>query len=67
MKRLYFVAGLPRSGSTLLCNILMQNPAIYASATSGIPEVLRGIRDGWDLVSPFRAMRAGDKSQVRQA
>ena len=36
----------------------MQNPAIYASATSGIAEVLRGIRDGWDLVAPLRAMRA---------
>ena len=58
MKDIHFVAGLPRSGSTLLCNILMQNPAIYASATSGIAEVLRGIRDGWDLVAPLRAMRA---------
>ena len=60
MKTIHFVAGLPRSGSTLLCNILLQNPAIYASGTSGIPEVLRGIRDGWELVSPFRAMTAAD-------
>lgn len=60
MKTIHFVAGLPRSGSSLLCNILMQNPAIYASGTSGLPEVLRGIRDGWDLASPFRAMTAAE-------
>ena len=62
-KQIFFMAGLPRSGSTLLCNILMQNPAIYASGTSGIVEVLRGIRDGWDLVAPFRAM-AGKESRM---
>lgn len=32
------VTGLPRSGSTLLCNILNQNPKIYASST----EILAG-------------------------
>lgn len=35
-KQFIFLGGLPRSGSTLLCNILAQNPAIHATATSGI-------------------------------
>jgi sulfotransferase len=56
MKTIYFIAGLPRSGSTLLCNLLMQNPRFHASGTSGLVEVLRGVRDGWDQVAAFRAM-----------
>lgn len=34
MKTFYFMAGLPRSGSTLISSILNQNPNIYASANS---------------------------------
>ena len=34
MKKFYFMAGLPRSGSTLISSILNQNPDIYASANS---------------------------------
>jgi LPS sulfotransferase NodH len=30
-KTIYFIAGLPRSGSTLLTNILAQNPACYTN------------------------------------
>jgi sulfotransferase len=55
----YFVAGLPRSGSTLLCNLLCQNPRFLATGTSGVAEVLRGIKDGWQNVSAFRAMDNG--------
>lgn len=34
MKQFYFMAGLPRSGSTLISSILNQNPNIYSSANS---------------------------------
>ena len=34
MKQFYFMAGLPRSGSTLISSILNQNPDIYSSANS---------------------------------
>ncbi len=40
MKSLHFLAGLPRSGSTLLQNILNQNPNITATATSGVIDLL---------------------------
>lgn len=36
IKRVFYNASFPRSGSTLLQNILGQNPDIYPSATSGI-------------------------------
>jgi sulfotransferase len=34
LKTFYFMAGLPRSGSTLISSILNQNPNIYSSANS---------------------------------
>lgn len=40
MKAVHFICGLPRSGSTLLCNLLNQNPDVYASSTSHVPHVL---------------------------
>jgi len=40
MKSFNVVCGLPRSGSTLLCNLLNQNPDIYASSTSITPVII---------------------------
>jgi len=40
MKAIHCITGVPRSGSTLLCNVLNQNPAFHASDTSPIPELL---------------------------
>jgi len=40
MKQLFFLAGLPRSGSTLLGALLNQNPNIYVSPTSSFVEIL---------------------------
>ena len=39
MKKFYFTGGLPRSGNTLLCSILNQNPNVYATGMSCLPEV----------------------------
>lgn len=55
-KTIYFVAGLPRSGSTLLTNILAQNPRMHATPTSGIIAMLVAVRNGWDQNEAFRAM-----------
>jgi sulfotransferase len=52
---IYFISGLPRSGSTLLANILAQNPRFHSTATSGILEILFMVRNGWDNVLEFRA------------
>ena len=35
-RKIHFISGLPRSGSTLLSAILRQNPRIYASMTSPV-------------------------------
>ena len=54
-KTIHFIAGLPRSGSTLLCNILNQNPRFHATSTSGILEIILALRNQWENVDEFRA------------
>lgn len=39
-KHFFFMAGLPRSGSTLLCSILNQNKTLYATHTSPLLDLL---------------------------
>lgn len=39
-KNFYFLAGLPRSGNTLLSSILNQNPEIYSSPLSPVSEYM---------------------------
>jgi sulfotransferase len=52
---IHFISGLPRSGSTLLANLLTQNPRFHSTATSGILEILFLVRNSWDKVLEFRA------------
>lgn len=54
-KDFYFISGLPRSGSTLICNILAQNPRFNISSTSGIMDVMFGVRNQWDNLVEFKA------------
>ena len=54
-KSIYFLAGLPRSGSTLLANILAQNQSIYVTPTSGIVDMLTNVRNAWDRNDAFQA------------
>jgi sulfotransferase len=54
-KTIYFVSGLPRSGSTLLMNILGQNPRFYVTPTSGILDMLAQVRNSWDKNDANRA------------
>jgi sulfotransferase len=54
-KQFHFVAGLPRSGSTLLVNILGQNPRFRVGSTSGIMDVMFGVRNNWDKLIEFKA------------
>ena len=54
MKKLYFLAGLPRSGSTVLAALLNQHPDIHATATSGLLGLLAGMLKGWEEGEPSR-------------
>jgi sulfotransferase len=54
-KKYFFVSGLPRSGSTLLENLLAQNPRFHATATSGIMDVMFATRNNWSNMIEFQA------------
>ncbi len=52
---LHFVAGLPRSGSTLLLNLLGQNPRHYVTPTSGLIELFVAVKNRWPELIEFKA------------
>lgn len=64
-KRIYFLAGLPRSGSTLLANILAQHPQIHVTPTSGLVDMLVQVRNGWDRNDAFQAMERKLSERVK--
>ena len=47
MKKFVFIAGMPRSGSTLLCNLLNQNPRFRATGTSAVCDLMLGVNAAW--------------------
>ena len=48
MEKLYFLAGLPRSGSTVLAALLNQHPELHTTATSGLLGILVRMLQGWE-------------------
>lgn len=55
MENLYFVSGLPRSGSTLLMNFLGQNPNHHVTPTSGLIELFCTVKSRWKDFIEFKA------------
>jgi sulfotransferase len=52
---IHYVAGLPRSGSTLLLNLLAQHPAHHVTPTNGLINMISGVRDSWTKNDAFKA------------
>ena len=44
-KKYHFITGLPRSGSTLLSNILKQNPRFHSSITDSLAPLIKGVNE----------------------
>ena len=61
MKNLYFLSGLPRSGSTLLGSIISQHSLIQATPTSPLADLLCWIDDGF---SKLDLQYTYDKEQI---
>jgi sulfotransferase len=67
-KQIHFIAGMPRAGSTLLCNILAQNPRFQVTATSGILETIFIMRKSWEEIIEFKGLpTTQDKLNVMRA
>jgi sulfotransferase len=44
---MFFLAGFPRAGSTLIANILAENSLFHVTPTSGLIEDIKSYRDNW--------------------
>jgi sulfotransferase len=55
MKDIFYQSSLPRSGSTLLQNIIGQNPDFYVTPTSGVLELVFGARNNFSNSLEFKA------------
>jgi len=62
---IHFLGGLPRSGSTLLANLLMQNPRFHATPTSGLQSVLGMIRANWERLPEFKILDAEESRELK--
>jgi sulfotransferase len=54
-KKIFFQSSLPRAGSTLLQNIVAQNPDFYSTPTSGLIELIAGAKGNFQNCSEFKA------------
>ena len=60
-KKYHFISGLPRTGSTILCNILSQNPRFRCDGvTSGLLDVIGMTRDNWQNIPEFKTWDCKD-------
>jgi sulfotransferase len=65
MRDIHYISGLPRSGSTLLTNVLLQNPKFATTATSSLLEFLLQVRDNWNKLEGHKVYPDGqDKWSV---
>lgn len=50
MKTLHFIGGLPRAGSTMICNILKQNPQVHGEAISSLAGLIFNNHANWQSI-----------------
>ena len=56
LQQFHFISGLPRSGSTLLSAILLQNPRFHAGMTSPVGALFSGVLEQCSAGSEFGAV-----------
>jgi sulfotransferase len=54
-KIIHFLSGMPRAGTTVLGNILAQNPRIHVTPTSGLPQLFLEMRETCERSMEYRA------------
>ena len=68
---MHVITGLPRSGSTLLCNILNQNPNFWASSTSILPQLWGNMISNWsnsvEIKGALSLDRSGTEDRLRRS
>jgi sulfotransferase len=56
--KIFYQSSMPRAGSTLLQNIIAQNPSFYVTPTSGLLELVFGARLNYTNNAEFKAQDA---------
>jgi sulfotransferase len=64
MKKIFFNSSLPRSGSTLISNIIAQNPEFYCTPTSGLGDLILHAKNTY---ANSQAILAQDKEVMEKA
>ena len=62
---IYFLASLPRSGSTLLTSLLNQRPDVYASPTSNLCDIMGATVMAWEQNPTTQASGGTEKDLIR--
>ena len=64
MKKYHFIAGLPRSGSTLLAAILNQNPNFFAGISNPLGEFVKHIINSANLDPGWRSYTSDERMKL---
>ena len=64
MKKIFFNSSLPRSGSTLISNLIAQNPEFYATPTSGLSDLVLSAKNSY---AHSQAILSQDKEAMEKA
>ena len=60
---IYFLSGLPRSGSTVLSSLLNQHPQVHSTPTSGLIDILGSVCTTWES-SPTTVAQGAEKEEA---
>lgn len=60
------ICGLPRSGSTLLCNVINQNPALWASSTSILPGLCATLVHAWSSSPELKGALSQEREVIEE-
>jgi sulfotransferase len=63
-KEILFNSSLPRAGSTLIQNVVGQNPEIYVTPTSGLVDLIMASKNNYNHSQAFQAQ---DPQQMQNA
>lgn len=60
------LAGMPRAGSTLLANVLNQNPRFHASSTSCMAQTVRALSNLWSKSPEIKSEMINQKAETEK-
>ena len=62
-KTLHFISGLPRSGSTLITNLLKQNPQIHGESVTSLASLFGSINASWSNIEANQEYNNGQSKK----